>query len=192
MILFEMISFFIQRLCPETRRVSSFHRGQTNIFNSSLPSTTDSAPFDYIDEDGGSVIALRRRKRDDNDEEKTKHKLARLISDLTWSMDQSLSTNLFQNNNPSSYYEIRQVQQQFTIETPLSQPAHKHKTAYGKQNISWILFSILLFLLRSSLWSNIISNTRCCRTINCYCYDFNYIYYWYINFIICSLSNMLY
>jgi hypothetical protein len=65
------------------------------------------------------------------DEEQTKKKLARLISDLTWSMDQSSSTNQFEDDNPN-YYEIRQVQQQFTIETQLSQPVQKHKTAYGK------------------------------------------------------------
>jgi hypothetical protein len=46
-------------------------------------------------------------------------------------MDQSSSTNLFEDNNPN-YYEIRQVQQQFTIELPLSQPANKHKISYGK------------------------------------------------------------
>jgi hypothetical protein len=46
-------------------------------------------------------------------------------------MDQSSSTNLFEDNTPS-HYEIRQVQQQFTIETPLPQPVNKHKTVYGK------------------------------------------------------------
>jgi hypothetical protein len=46
-------------------------------------------------------------------------------------MDQPSSTNLFEDNN-SGHYEIRQVQQQFTIEVPLTQPVHKHKTAYGK------------------------------------------------------------
>ena len=101
-----------------------------NIGNSSLLTTTDSPPFDYVDEDGASVIALRRRrKRDDNeDEQQTKNKLARLISDLTWSMDQP---SLINENNPD-YYEIRQVQQQLTIEVPLPQPTNKHKTAYGK------------------------------------------------------------
>ncbi|CAF3117493.1 unnamed protein product [Rotaria sp. Silwood2] len=118
-----------ERLCPEIRRSSTLHRGSMNIMNSSLTSTTDYAPFDYVDEDGASVIALRRRKRDDIDEEQTKKKLARLLSDLTWSIDQSPSTNLFDDNNPG-YYEIRQVQQQFTIELPLPQPAQKSKTNY--------------------------------------------------------------
>ncbi len=100
--------------------------------NSSLTSTTDSAPFDYVDDDGASIIALRRRKRMNIDEEKTKKKLARLISDLTWSMDEPSSANLLEDDNPSAgHYEIRQVQQQFTIEVPLSEPVHKHKTAYG-------------------------------------------------------------
>lgn len=46
-------------------------------------------------------------------------------------MDQSSTTNLFDDNNPN-YYEIRQVQQQFTIETSLPQPVNKHQTASGK------------------------------------------------------------
>ena len=83
-----------------------------NVNNSSLTSTTDSAPFDYVDDDGASVIALRRRKRTDTDEEKTKKKLARLISDLTWSMDQPSSNNLVEEDNPSGHFEIRQIQQQ--------------------------------------------------------------------------------
>jgi hypothetical protein len=117
-------------LCSETRRSPLLQRGQTNA--SSLSATTDSAPFDYIDEEGASVIALRRRKRDDDsDDEQTKNRLARLISDLTWSMDEPSSTNLVNENNPD-HVEIRQVQQQLTIEMPLPQPAHKHKTAYGK------------------------------------------------------------
>ncbi|CAF1332092.1 unnamed protein product [Adineta steineri] len=111
-----------ERLCPETRRSS-------NILNSSLTSSTDSAPFDYIDEDGESVIALRRRKRTDSDEEQTKNKLARLLSDLTWSMDQPSSTNQLEDNNPTQY-EVRQIQQQFTIEVPRSQSTHKHKAIY--------------------------------------------------------------
>jgi hypothetical protein len=106
-------------------------------------STTDSPPFDYIDEDGGSVIALRRRKRTDLDDEQTKKKLARLISDLTWSLDQPSSTNLLEDKNPV-HYEIRQVQQQLTIEVPLPQPAHKDKVAYGKE-IDCVFFSSLLY-----------------------------------------------
>ncbi|CAF0930776.1 unnamed protein product [Rotaria sordida] len=119
-----------ERLCPEIRRSSTLNRNSMNIINSSLTSTTDYAPFDYVDEDGASVIALRRRKRDDIDEEQAKQKLARLLSDLTWSIDQSSTNNLFDENNNSGYYEIRQVQQQFTIELPLPQPAQKSKTTY--------------------------------------------------------------
>lgn len=49
-------------------------------------------------------------------------------------MDQAPSTNPFEKNNPSNgHYEIRQIQQQFTIETPLTQPAHRQKTAYGNK-----------------------------------------------------------
>lgn len=157
-----------------------------------MSSTTDSAPFDYVDEDGASVIALRRRKREENEDEKTKKKLARLISDLTWSMDQPSSTNLFENHNPSnSHYEVRQIQQQFTIEAPLSPPAHKQKTAYGTKNI-FLIVSTIFPNSRSSLRSYFLRNPRCRRTINGHCHDFNYIYHWHLYFVICCLSNMLY
>jgi len=33
----------------------------------------------------------------------------------------------------NDYYEIRQVQQQFSIELPLPQPTNKHKLPFGKK-----------------------------------------------------------
>ncbi|CAF4479095.1 unnamed protein product [Rotaria socialis] len=120
-----------ERLCPEIRRSPTLHRGQTSIFNLSLTSTVDYAPFDYVDEDGASVIALRRRrKRDDSDGEQTKRNLARLLSDLSWSMDHTSSNKLVDESNSGGHYEIRQVQQQIIIELPLPQPAEKIKIAY--------------------------------------------------------------
>ncbi|UJR30540.1 hypothetical protein I4U23_018070 [Adineta vaga] len=122
-----------ERLCPETRRSSTLHRTESNTKNSSSILTTDSAPFDYIDEDGGSIIALRRRKRSDFKEEQTKKKLAQLLSDLSLSLDQppspSSSSDPVEETNPT-HYEIRQIQQQFSIETPLSEPIQKHKGVY--------------------------------------------------------------
>lgn len=60
-------------------------------------------------------------------------------------MDQSPSTNLLENHNPSNnHYEVRQIQQQFTIEAPLSQPAYKQKTAYGNRHSLPIVSSIFL------------------------------------------------
>ena len=100
-------------------------------------STTDSAPFDYVDEDGASVIALRRRKREDVVLEHTKNKLARLIPDLTSSLDQPLSSSdhLFEENHPNQY-EIRQIQQQIMIEMPVTQPVSKQKPSYGIEKLS--------------------------------------------------------
>ncbi|CAF1091615.1 unnamed protein product [Adineta ricciae] len=122
-----------ERLCPETRRTSALHRPSLHARNSSMILPSDSAPFDYIDEDGASVIALRRRRRRRSsfDEEQTKKKLEKLISDLAWSMDQpsSSQTDHIDAKNPV-HYEILQIQQQFTIETPLPQPAHKYRGAY--------------------------------------------------------------
>lgn len=63
------------------------------------------------------------------DEHQTKKKLARLISDLTSSIDQRQADK---DLDPVDHYEIRQVQQQFTIEVPITQSTPKHKTAYGK------------------------------------------------------------
>lgn len=96
-----------------------------------MTSTADYAPFDYVDEDGASVIALRRKRDDSSGEEHTKRKLARLLSDLTWSMNQPSSNNLIDDSS-SDHYEIRQVQQQINIEVPLSQPSQKPKPHYGK------------------------------------------------------------
>ncbi len=60
-------------------------------------------------------------------------------------MDQpSSSTNLFEDNNPH-HYEIRQVQQQLTIETPSSQPAHKHNTVYGEENLVFCIYFLFFF-----------------------------------------------
>lgn len=125
-----------ERLCPETRRPSLVNR---SAMNPSIITTTDSAPFDYVDEGGASVIALRRRKRELLDDDQTKKKLARILSDLTSSMDQisaSSSNDLIEDNNPN-HYEIRQVQQQIKIEIPLTQSASKHKShgVYGRT--SW-------------------------------------------------------
>lgn len=61
------------------------------------------------------------------------NKLSRLITDLTKSYD---------SNN--DHFEIRQVQQQFSIEAPLPQTANKHKTPYGK-NQSFLLSIDTLF-----------------------------------------------
>jgi CRISPR/Cas system CMR subunit Cmr6 (Cas7 group RAMP superfamily) len=33
----------------------------------------------------------------------------------------------------NDHYEIRQIQQQFSIESPLTQPTNKNKLPYGKQ-----------------------------------------------------------
>ena len=138
-----VISGSFQRLCPEIRRAPVSQRVPTTLVNASLPSTVDSGPFDYVDEEGASVIALRRRKRradEHDDDRQAKQKLARLISDLTWSMDQPSSINHAEPMPEVNvgHYEVRQIQQQFTIETPLPQPVHKHKTAYG----SLFLFSL--------------------------------------------------
>ncbi|CAF0842607.1 unnamed protein product [Rotaria sp. Silwood1] len=99
-----------ERLCPEIRRSLS-HR----LNNSS---SIDSAPFDYVDEDSASVVALKRRQAFENDDEQQR-KVSRLMTDLTRS---------FESNN--DHYEIRQIQQQFTIEMPLAQSAHKRKLPY--------------------------------------------------------------
>ena len=129
-----------QRLCPEIRRAPVSQRVPTTLVNASLPSTVDSGPFDYVDEEAASVIALRRRKRradEHEDDQQAKQKLARLISDLTWSMDQPSSINHAEPISEVSvgHYEVRQIQQQFTIEAPLPQPVHKHKTAYGSHSL---------------------------------------------------------
>ena len=113
--------------------------------NLPLTSTTDSAPFDYIDEEGASIIALRRRKRNNIDEVQAKKKLARLISDLTWPMDRPSSSNLY--DDISSYqYEVRQVQRQFIIEQPLTRSAQKHRTPYGKIKPFFSCFTSQLFI----------------------------------------------
>lgn len=141
----------MQRLCPEIRRAPVPHRGPNNIVNSSTSAMVDSGPFDYVDEDAASVIALRRRRNADeqNNEQQAKQKLARLISDLTWSMDQPLSINHAEPvpENNLGHYEVRQVQQQFTIEIPLAQPVHKQKTAYGNADDLKVLLNRLFFLV---------------------------------------------
>ena len=52
------------------------------------------------------------------------------------------------------HYEVRQVQQQFTIETPLPQPVHKHKTAYGNCCIvlSRFVRSTIIFVFIEALY----------------------------------------
>jgi hypothetical protein len=127
----------VKRSCPEVRRPLVTQRAPTITSNATWPSTIDTGPFDYVDEDGASVIALRRRKRtiDYHGVQPTKIQLAHLISDLTWSMDQPLATHRSESTSDSNlvHYEIRQIQQQFTIESPLTQNMHKHKTAYGSK-----------------------------------------------------------
>ncbi len=54
-------------------------------------------------------------------DDEQQRKISKLITDLSRSFDSI--------NEP---YEIRQVQQQFTIELPLPQPTNKHKLPYGK------------------------------------------------------------
>ncbi|UJR16143.1 hypothetical protein I4U23_003054 [Adineta vaga] len=105
----------LERLCPESRR---------SLQKMNNASSINSAPFDYVDEDSASVVALKRRQvrrnmNNDNDNDDQQNKISRLITDLTKSYD---------SNN--DHFEIRQVQQQFSIETPLPQPANKHKTPY--------------------------------------------------------------
>jgi hypothetical protein len=111
MFYFDRNLFFVQRLCPELRRSAS-HR----MNNSSIEST----PVDYMDEDSATFIALKRRQSNEDDEEQQR-KISKLITDLTKSLD-----------SISDQYDIRQVQQQFTIELPLPQPTHKHKLPYGE------------------------------------------------------------
>ncbi|CAF1682284.1 unnamed protein product, partial [Adineta ricciae] len=115
-ICFGQIEKCLERLCPESRRPS------TQKFQNS--SSINSAPFDYVDEDSASVVALKRRQvrrnmnsNDGNDDQQ--NKLSRLITDLTKSYDSNYN-----------HFEIRQLQQQFSIEAPLPQTANKHKTPY--------------------------------------------------------------
>ncbi|CAF3288000.1 unnamed protein product [Rotaria socialis] len=99
-----------ERLCPDIRRPSS------NRANNTV--SIDSTSFDYVDEDSASVLALKRRQTNNYDEEQ-QQKFTKLITDLSKSFESA-----------NNYYEIRQLQQQFTIEMPLAQPAHKRKLAY--------------------------------------------------------------
>jgi uncharacterized protein (DUF2461 family) len=66
------------------------------------------------------VLALKRRQINENDDDQQRQ-ISRLITDLTKSFD-----------SINDHYEIRQVQQQFSIEIPLPQPTQKHKGPYGK------------------------------------------------------------
>ena len=61
-----------------------------------------------------SVVSKRRL----NNEQQ--HKFARLLTDLSRSVD-----------SVKGHYEIRQVQQQFSIESPLPQPTNKNQLPYG-------------------------------------------------------------
>ena len=81
-------------------------------------SSVNTVPFDYVDEDNVNVVALKRRRRNINDEQQ--RTISRLIKDLSRSV----------NDN----YEIRQIQQQFSIEVPLAQATNKRKLPYGKQD----------------------------------------------------------
>lgn len=73
--------------------------------------------FSSFDENDGStnIVAIRRRNEDEQ------RKYSRLVADLSRSFDSS-----------NDHYEIRQIQQQFSIELPLPQPINKHKLPYGK------------------------------------------------------------
>ncbi len=71
---------------------------------------------DDDDDDSRNTVKLKRW----NDDEQQR-KFSRLLKDL------SRSFVSFDN-----HYEIRQIQQQFSIELPLPQPTNKHKLPYGK------------------------------------------------------------
>lgn len=110
-----MISF--QRLCPEIRR-SVPQRG-----NNASSLSSESPQLDFADEDGIDGFALKRRQTFDHGDEPQK-KFTRLLNDLTRSLE-----------SPNNNYEIRQIQQQITIETPLAPSVNTRKLAYGKQII---------------------------------------------------------
>ncbi len=84
----------------------------------------NSSSFDDIVDDTTNIIALKQRRNDDEQQ----RRFTRLITDLSRSFD---------SNN--DYYEIRQIQQQFSIESPLPQPTNKQKLPHGKKK-SFIYF----------------------------------------------------
>jgi hypothetical protein len=79
--------------------------------------------FSSFDENdvSASIVAIKRRNEDEQ------RRFTRLLTDLSRSFDSS-----------NDHYEIRQVQQQFSIELPLPQAINKHKLPYGKTWISSI------------------------------------------------------
>jgi hypothetical protein len=81
--------------------------------------------LDSIEDDSNSIAGLKRRR---NDEEQQR-KFTRLLTDLSRSFD-----------SMNDYYEIRQIQQQFSIELPLPQPPNRHKLPYGKKKRFSFLF----------------------------------------------------
>lgn len=76
-----------------------------------------------MDDDNTHVIALNRRRRRQVDgmDDEEQNKLSKLINDISKSYDFS-----------NEHFEIRQIQQQFSIEAPLAQPNNKRKPGFGK------------------------------------------------------------
>ena len=143
------------------------------------------------------MIALRRRRRRDNrhEDQQTKKKLARLISDLAWSIDQPSSDSPSESDDePSSeQYEVRQVQQQFTIEIPLSQPVQRHKSAYGKRLRVRLRSdrSSSPCIGRGALRSIIVGLAGCSRTVERHCCDFHRLHHRHLHLVVRRLSNVL-
>ncbi|CAF1083716.1 unnamed protein product [Adineta steineri] len=118
-ICFGQVEKCVERLCPVAGRTSSQRLNSSSI-----------APFDYVDEDNARIVSLKQRRQlsgDDDDDQQ--RKFTRLITDLTNSFD-----------TVRNHYEIRQIQQQFSIEIPLPQPTNKrngaYETLYGRTSLA--------------------------------------------------------
>ena len=128
-------------MCPDVQQPFP-HRGA----NGSSVDTVD-----YADDDSASVLALRRRRgrRQDTPEEE-EEKISRLINEITRSIDQIPSSSSNFIDVMDDHYEVRQVQQQFTIEVALPQPAHKHKVPYGRFVVVTLVHPHLCFQMLST------------------------------------------
>lgn len=100
----EALCRFVQRICPDIRRPISNNRRMN---------------FSAVDENEEDMSSLVMKRRIDDEQQR---KFARLLTDLSRSLDPY-----------RDHYEIRQIQQQFSIESPLPQPTNKHQLPYGKK-----------------------------------------------------------
>ena len=100
----EVLRVFLQRICPDIRRPISNHRRMN---------------FSATDENEEDMSSFVMRRRIDDEQQR---KFARLLTDLSRSLDPF-----------KDHYEVRQIQQQFSIESPLPQPTNKHQSPYGEK-----------------------------------------------------------